>query len=147
MARETTGNQKSDIHFASRTRMCVRRKDGWTSVPSVPTSPLRFPAWPLRHPTSGLRLSKCSHYQPHLGRRIRAGTGRTAQSGKSVTQIGTKVYPVFQFAEGSLRTKIGTIDSVRPYVRMTKESIVDSYDLYFIKSNYKSWYYQTYKRK
>lgn len=60
---------------------------------------------------SNLRFKAlCSHYQPHLGRRIRAGTGRTAQSGKSVTQIGTKVYPVFQFAEGSLRTKIGTID-------------------------------------
>lgn len=26
MARETTGNPKSDIHFASRTRMCVRRR-------------------------------------------------------------------------------------------------------------------------
>ena len=73
---------------------------------------LRFTLPKLTFTLPNLRF-KVLQVQPlsaALGQAYKSGNGKNRQSGKSVTQIGTKVYPVFQFAEGSFRTKIGAID-------------------------------------
>ncbi len=142
MARETTGNQKSDIHFASRTRMCVRRKRMMNLCTKCTNLTFTIPG--LTFTPSNLRF-KALQVQPlsaALGQAYRSGTGRNRPRRKvrhanrdkglsSVSVCGR------QPPDKDWDNRFWA-NSVRPYVRMTKESIVDSYDLYFIKSNYKS---------
>ena len=76
----------------------------------IESQPLRRSSSPLRCPSVASRFPQCAYYQAHLGRRVRARTGRKPQGGQAGTQTGIKINPMFQLTVSSLRTKIGAIE-------------------------------------